>query len=126
MGKAYRLVRPTLTATDVVRIRGDNNLSLTTSPFGVTPEQYENSPPIYIKKAAPWKGYKGLGIGGFERAVMNLGLPGGDTAARNLVEGLKKAIAISKSCAGIKGTELYNGKLYPRKCIEQKRKAGKL
>jgi len=126
MGKSYRLVRPELTLQNIIDVRSDNKVSLTTSPFGVTPQQYETNPPIYVKKAAPWKGYKGLGIGGFERAVMNLGLPGGDVAARRLVDGLKSAIAISKSCAGVKGTELYNGKLYPRKCIEQKRKAGKL
>lgn len=126
MGKAYRLVKPTLTMQDVVDVRANNKLSLTTSPFGITPQQYENNPPIYVKRAAPWKGYKGLGIAGFERAVMNMGLPGGDTAARKLVDGLKKAIAISKKAAGVRGTELWNGKLYPRKCIEQKRIAGKL
>lgn len=123
MGKAYRLVQPKLTAADVVRIRGDNSLSLTTSPFGVTPEQYLNNPPIYIKRAVAWKGYKGLGIEGFSRAIKNLI---GDTQAKNMIEGLKKCIKLSKECAGIKGTELWNGKLYPRKCIEQKRRAGKL
>ena len=123
MGKAYRLVQAQLTVQDVIRIRNDNTVSLTTSPFGVTPEQYLNNPPIYPKKAVAWKGYKGLGIEGFSRAIRNLI---GDTQASNMIAGLKKCIKLSKECAGIKGTELYNGKLYPRKCIEQKRKAGKL
>ena len=124
MGKAYRLVQPTLTLADVVAVRSNNQLSLTTSPFGVTPEKYENSPPIYVKKAVAWKGYKGLGLEGFRRQIKNL-IPD-DIKARALGDGLAKAVEISKSCRGIKGTELYNGKLYPRKCIEQKRKAGKL
>ena len=123
MGKAYRLVQPTLTLADVVAVRSNNQLSLTTSPFGVTPEKYENSPPIYVKKAVAWKGYKGLGLEGFKRQIFNLI---GDIQARKLADGLSKAVEISKSCKGIKGTELWNGKLYPRKCIEQKRKAGKL
>ena len=122
MGKAYRLVQPKLTLQDVVDVRGNNKLSLTTSPFGVTPKQYEESPPIYVKSAVKWKGYKGLGIEGFERAVMNEGLTSSDIAGRALIDGLKKAIAISKKAAGIRGTVLWNGKLYPRKFIEQKRK----
>ena len=126
MGKAYRLVQPKLTLQNIIDTRTNRKVSLTTSPFGVTPQQYEENPPIYVKKAVDWKGYKGLGISGFERAVLNEGLTSSDITGRNLVEGLKKAIAISKSCEGIRGTELWNGKLYPRKCIEQKRKAGKL
>ena len=126
MGKAYRLIQPKLTLQDVVDIRSNNKLSLTTSPFGVSPKQYEENPPIYVKSAVGWKGYKGLGISGFERAVLNEGLCKDDVAGRKLIDGLKKAISISKACAGVRGTELWNGKLYPRKCIEQKRKAGKL
>lgn len=126
MGKATRMVMPTLTMQNIIDIRSNTEISLTTSPFGITPEQYRTNPPIYVKKAVGWKGYKGLGISGFERAVMDGGFCENDVKSRALVDGLKAAIAISKSCAGIKGTELWNGKLYPRKCIEQKRKAGKL
>ena len=113
MGKATRMVMPTLTLDDIIAIRGRSDVSLTTSPFGVTPKQYENSPPIYLKVngAMNWKGKRGAE---FERV-----------APPAVVAGLKRAIAISKACAGIRGTVLYNGKLYPKKCIEQKRKAGK-
>jgi len=108
MGKAYRLVMPQLTVMDVLRIRGDNSMRLTTSPFGVTPEQYEKNPPIYIGAAVAWKGktYKDL--------------PAAVKA------GLDKAIKISKACAGIRGTRIWNGKVYPAKCIAQKKEAGKL
>lgn len=126
MGKAYRLVQVKLTLQNIVDTRANNKLSLTTSPFGVTPKQYEDNPPIYVKSAVKWKGYKGLGIEGFERAVMNEGLTSSDIKGRALIDGLKKAIEISKKCAGIRGTVIWNGKLYPRKCIEQKKIAGKL
>ncbi len=112
MGKAYRLVRPQLTLEDIMRLRTDSEYSLTTSPFGITPAEYAANPPLYLKRAVAWKGKMGAE---FER-----------TAPSAVVEGLKKAIRISKACAGIKGTVLHNGKLYPRKCIEQKKKAGTL
>jgi len=126
MGKSYRLVKPQLTMQDIIDVRKNADVSLTTSPFGITPEQYATNPPIYVKKAVNWKGRGGMGIAGFERAVLNEGLCTDDIKGRNLINGLKKAIEISKKAAGTRGTELYNGKLYPRKCIEQKRIAGKM
>jgi len=108
MGKAYRLMMPKLTLADIISIRGNNSMRLTTSPFGVTPEQYAENPPIYVGAAVAWKGkgYKDL-----------------PAAVR---AGLDKAIKISKACAGIMGTTMYNGKVYPAKCIAQKKEAGKL
>lgn len=116
MGQAYRLVRPQLTVDDILRIKGRNDVRLTTSPFGVTPERYANNPPIYVGSAAPWKGLKGDAF--FKNAV---GLCTTVEKGARLVAGLRKAIEISKKYAGIKGTVLWNGKLYPRKCIEQKK-----
>lgn len=116
MGQAYRLVRPQLTVDDIIRIRSRNDLRLTTSPFGITPEQYALNPPIYVGRAVGWKGAKGMED--FEKKVF------ASTDASNaakIVAGLKEAIRISKKYAGVKGTVLYNGKLYPRKCIEQKK-----
>lgn len=109
MGIAYRLVRPQLTAEDIVKYRTNPEYRLTTSPFGVTPEQYENNPPIYIGKAVAWKGKKG---NDFWKEAERHG---------NLADGLRRAIAISKKYAGTYGTVLYNGKLYPKKAIEQKK-----
>jgi hypothetical protein len=106
MGLAYRLVRPQLTVEDIIRIRSSDGMRLTTSPFGISPEQYATNPPIYVGAAVAWKHHP-------ER------MP---PAVRS---GLTAAIAISKACAGVKGTIIYNGKLYPAKCIAQKKKAGK-
>jgi len=107
MGQAYRLVRPQLTVMDVLAIKGNSKLRLTTSPFGITPEQYENNPPVYVGSAVAWKGIRGLD----KLRQMN----------SRVADGLQHAIAISKKYAGVKGTVLYNGKLYPKKCIEQKK-----
>ena len=41
MGRSYRLVQPKLTLKNIIDIREDQDYSLTTSPFGVTPQQYE-------------------------------------------------------------------------------------
>ena len=113
MGKAYRLYVPRLTLEDIMYIKYENpKYRLTTSPFGLTPREYAENPPRYLSRAVSWKGLKGKD---FEEA-----------APAEVVAGLKRAIAISKACAGIKGTTIYNGRVYPRKCIEQKKKAGKL
>ena len=116
MGVAYRLVRPQVTLEDIIRIKADSKHRLTTSPFGVTPEQYARNPPLYVGSAVAWKGGKGMKE--FEENAM----AGCSTVAKGaaLVAGLKKAISISKKYAGVKGTVIYNGKLYPRKCIAQK------
>jgi len=115
MGQAYRLIAPELTVADVIKIRGDPNMRLTTSPFGVTPEQYATHPPIYVGKAVGWKGAVGMD------EVYKKALQYGKDAADKLITGLKKARDISKAYAGVKGTTLYQGKLYPAKCIAQKR-----
>jgi hypothetical protein len=107
MGKAYRLVMHELTLRDIMDIRADEKYRLTTSPFGVTPEQYERNPPIYVGAAVAWKMHP-------ER------MPPAVKA------GLERAIKISKACAGILGTVIWNGKLYPKKCIEQKKQARKI
>ena len=129
MGKAYQIPKSVAYAgIDILSVREDPLHRLTTSPFGITPEQYEKDPPLYYGRSAPWKGIKGLKIDGFAKALISgKGLHGPISMANRekLIAGLKKAIAISKKCAGIYGTELYNGKLYPSKCIAQMRKAGK-
>jgi len=107
MGKAYRLVMPQLTVMDIIRIRGDDSIRLTTSPFGITPEQYADNPPIYVGAAVAWKHHP-------ER------MPPAVKA------GLQNAIKISKACAGIRGTGIHNGKVYPAKCIAQMKQARKL
>lgn len=117
MGKAYRLVMPQLTVYDIISIRGNNKVRLTTSPFGITPEQYVTNPPIYVGGAVAWKGVKGAKF--WDVADKYVGEKG-----VGLGNGLKKAIKISKACAGIAGTVLFNGKLYPKKCIEQKKGLG--
>ena len=117
MGVAYRLVRPQLTVQDVIAIKNNPRLRLTTSPFGVTPEEYATNPPLYVGSAVLWKGGKGMKE--FEKNAM----AGCTTVTKGaaLIAGLKEAIRISKKYKGVKGTVLYNGKLYPRKCIEQKK-----
>lgn len=116
MGLAYRLVRPQPTYMDVAAMRGNKDYRFTTSPFGITPEQYEKNPPLYVGASVPWKTIKGAKF--FKDAV---GLCSTVEKGARLVAGLRAAIAISKKYAGIKGTVIYNGKLYPKKCIEQKK-----
>jgi len=107
MGVAYRLVRPQLTLDDILRIKSSNTLRLTTSPFGLTPEEYARNPPVYISTAVSWKGRP-------------------ENMPPAVRTGLNAAIAISKRAAGVRGTTLWNGRLYPAKCIAQKRLAGKM
>jgi len=126
MGMAYRLVRPQPTYQDVFAVKNSKTMRFTTSPFGVTPEQYEKNPPLYLGKAVAWKMYEGkppkgskLGV---TRALENAILAGCSPAGgASMIAGLKRAIDISKKYAGVRGTVLYNGKLYPKKCIEQMR-----
>lgn len=123
LGKSYRLVKPVVTFESYVRginaIRHDPKVRLTTSPFGITPEQYETDPPIYVGDAVRWKGTKhAKGATGMTKEFL-------ERAPKEVVAGLRAAIKISKKYAGTKGTVLYNGKLYPAKCIAQKEgKAG--
>jgi len=107
MGKAYRLIRPQLTVEDIMKIRFNPRYRLTTSPFGLTPEEYERNPPVYLGRAVSWKGVKGIE----------------EVEKKNprVAAGLRKAIKISKAFAGTYGTTIYNGRVYPKKAIEQKR-----
>lgn len=115
MGKAYRLIQAELSLEDVIRIKADPNMRLTTSPFGVTPASYEKSPPIYPGRAVAWKGAAGMDD------MYKKALAYGKSSADALQKGLEKAIKISKHYRGVTGTVLYEGKLYPAKCIAQKR-----
>ena len=110
MGVAYRLMRPVLTVRDIMDIKQNPKLRLTTSPFGISPAEYAVNPPIYIGAAAPWKGMKLSQI---------------QKSYPNVAAGLARAIAISKQYANVKGTGIHNGKLYPRKCIEQMKHSGR-
>ena len=106
MGVAYRLVRPQLTVWDVMDIRSRDGIRLTTSPFGVTPAQYATNPPIYVGASVAWKNHP-------------------EAMPPAVRAGLANAIRISKAAAGTMGTRLWNGKLYPAKCIKQKELAHK-
>jgi len=118
MGKSYKLVKPVVTFESYVRginaIRHDPKTRLTTSPFGITPEQYINDPPVYVGDAVAWKGTKGPKGSGMTKEFIA-------AAPAAVVAGLRNAIKISKKYAGVTGTVLWNGKLYPKKCIEQKK-----
>lgn len=102
LGKALRMAMPQLTLKDVLEMRSSDEFSLTTSPFGITPEQYERNPPIYVKRAVAWKNHP-------------------ERMPAAVKSGLANAIKISKKYAGVRGTVIYQGKLYPRKSIEQKK-----
>jgi len=106
MGMAYRLVRPQLTVMDVIKIRSSDGIRLTTSPFGITPEEYATNPPIYVGASVAWKNHP-------------------EKMPESVRAGLNRAIALSKACAGITGTVIHNGRLYPKKCIEQMKRARK-
>lgn len=126
MGLAYRVTAEMIKPIDILEVRQDSLKRLTTSPFGITPAQYETNPPKYLGMSAPWKGIKGgkgNGAEGFGRALLVKGALHGAISSENrekLVAGLRRAIEISKKNAGVFGTTIYNGKLYPAKCIKQK------
>lgn len=122
--KALRYHKAPITIEEVIRIKKLTDVRLTTSPFGVTEEEYLHDPPIYVGKSVNWKGHKGLGLEGFAKSLIGIGYPIANM--EKLAAGLRKAIAISKKCAGIKGVVVWNGRLYPKKCIEQKMIAGKM
>jgi hypothetical protein len=67
-----------------------------------------------VGKSVDWKGKKGAEFWAIADNYVGEKKVG-------LGNGLKKAINISKKYAGVKGTVLFNGKLYPKKCIEQKK-----
>lgn len=119
MGVAYRLKKPELTVLEVKKIReGVGEFAgyrLTTSPFGVSPDDYARDPPLYLGRAVAWKGAAGMDD------TYRKALAYGKGAADRLITGLKKAVKISKAYAGTMGTTIYEGKLYPAKCIAQKR-----
>ena len=116
MGRAYRLVKPIVTFENYVRgiqsIRNSKGIRLTTSPLGITPEQYASDPPIYVGKSVPWKiagrGAKGGGVPASLRAINPA-----------VAAGLERAIKMSKEYAGTYGTQIVNGKLYTNKNVKQ-------
>jgi len=108
MGKlnAYAIQKPRITATlrDVYDVKTDPSMRLTASPF-----VYNADETVFLGRAAPWKGAQGLS----QVEEINSGV----------AEGLRRAIAISKSCAGVKGTVAVGGRLLPKKVLCQIEKA---
>lgn len=105
MGTSYRMEKPQVSVQDIIAIKSNPNMRLTSSPFGLTAEEAAKT--VYVGRAAPWKGLTG---NAFWAEASKHG---------NLTQGLRSAIAISKSKAGIKGTVWVGGKLYPKKAIAQ-------
>ena len=116
MGVAYRLVKPVVTFESYVRgiqsIRNSAGIRLTTSPLGITPEEYASDPPIFVGASVPWKvkgrGAKGGGVPASLKAINP-----------KVAAGLENAIKMSKQYAGTYGTQLFNGKLYTNKNVKQ-------
>jgi len=102
------------------RVRHDPKIRLTTSPFGLTPEEIKAGVrPLYVSDAVPWKGLKVKYVGAkfTEEARKHVGKKG-----VGLLEGLRKAIAISKAYKDVKGVGIdpETGRYMPKKAIEQK------
>jgi len=111
VGGARALPRPRLTLEEYVKLRDSPNLMVYTTPIGATVEQVEKGEtPIYIKrlKKLDWKGKHGTDLA----EVLN--------KRRGLAEGLGAAIAISKAYEGVKGVEIYDGRIMPSKAVAQK------
>jgi len=95
-----------VTVEDIIAIKQNPKLRLTTSPFGLTEEDIrEGRKMLYVGRAVPWKGVKGI------EAVREINP---DVAA-----GLEKAKAISQAAKGTKGVGVYKGRIMPLKCIKQ-------
>ena len=118
MAKRYKIIggarglRPAeVTIDDIYKFKEDYEKRLTTSPFGLTPEQIEKGEKVlYPSKAVAWKGKKGHN---FIRIAADRGalLPANELARK-----------ISKAYAGIKGTTVdpETGKVVPLKCVMQR------
>lgn len=130
MGRYYTIkggarglpVQP-VTMDEILEMKQNKNYRLTTSPFGLTEEDIrEGRKVLYVGRAVPWKGVKGAQFWEFAENHVNKKGERGTLAA-----GLKKAIEISKSAAGVTGVGVApDGRILPAKAIAQMRAAGKL
>lgn len=119
MGKAYTVVggarglpQGEVTIEDVYRFKKDPTKRLTTSPFGLTPEQLEKGfKVIYPSDAVPWKGKRGYDFIEFAS--------GRDDALLAANELVRK---ISRAYSGVKGVGVdpETGRVMPMKAIKQK------
>ena len=100
---AYKIqsARFTLGLEDLVKARTDPNMRLTATPFV---NDAENT--VFVGRAVPWKGNPGK-------------MP------PEVLQGLGRAIDISQSCAGEKGTSVVGGRRLPNKDICQMKKGMK-
>lgn len=124
VGQAYTLERPELTVLDIIKIRkglGEfAGYRLGSTPFGVDVGAPQK---IYIGAAVPWKGKKFLDVRAFREFVIGkIGVDKGNKLADGLEKARNKAVSLKGQ---FKGTVVYNGKLYPRFCIELKKAWGK-
>jgi len=111
VGGARGVVPKPIDVDEIFKKRYDPKKRLTTSPFGLTPEQLEKGVKVlYVGKAVPWKGKKGAN---FVEEAMKHG---------RLIDGLKTAIAVSKAYAGTTGVGIdpETGTYMPMKAIKQK------
>jgi len=100
-----KLLPEEVSLIDVADIAGDPAHRTATTPFGAMPGKGQR----YVGRSVPWK--------------FNL------AAAPDAVKaGLKKAIAISKGCAGVKGVAVspITHETVPNKVICQLKAAGKI
>jgi len=105
VGPAYATIPMPVTIYDMARVRSDPSHSLYVIPFGPARGM------IVLRnlKRLTWKGRKGPAF--WEHIK---------SANPRVAEGLKKAIAISKAYAGIRGVTFIDGIPYPTKAIKQK------
>jgi len=93
-------------------IREDNDYRISQTPFGEAPGE----PDEYIGTAVPWKGKTGSEFWDLEdKHVGEEGV--------GLVSAIKKAIKVSKGCAGTTGTTVKGGRVLPQKVVCQMEKA---
>lgn len=99
-----KLLPEEVSLVDVAEIAGDRAHRTATTPFGAPPGRSQR----YVGRSVPWK---------LNAAAM----------PTEVESGLKKAITISKACAGVKGVSVnpLNGETVPAKVICQLKKAGK-
>ena len=100
---AYAIKKPAVVIglEDLMKAKTSNSMRLTASPFG-------GEDNIFVGRAVSWKGKTGAA---FEAS-----------APQGVVQGLQKAIAISKGCAGIKGVVTISGRKLPKKVVCQMQK----
>lgn len=112
IGGARGLPPAEVSIDDIYRYRKDPNKRLTTSPFGLTPEQIEKGYKMfYPSDAVPWKGVKGYDF--IEHAA------GRDDALLAANELARKISLAYKGVKGV-GVDPETGKVMPLKAIKQK------